>query len=199
MNIPKSYEALAADLASEKILSKTLLGQKEAYMKLTDNGRLDLATWKQKACEAAEREAALREELAALRESYEAMRDRKNSIVYLQQRLTSAEQRESEAREELLDLSRKLDVFYSRSHGIKNLSAIEDANDKSKALQQRLTVAEKRAAVMEKALNRIAREHDCGCSPCTGSCTSQVALEITVDAMRDIAIAALKPAEGEGS
>ena len=93
MTIPKSYEALAADLASEKILSKTLLGQKEAYMMLTDNGRLDLATWKQKACEAAEREAALREELAALRESYEAMRDRKSSIVYLQQRLTVAEQR----------------------------------------------------------------------------------------------------------
>lgn len=69
-----------------------------------------------------------------------------------------------------------------------------------KDLQQRLTVAEQRAAVMEKALSRIAREHDCGCSPCTGSCTSQVALEITVDAMRDIAIAALKPAaEGEGS
>ena len=67
------------------------------------------------------------------------------------------------------------------------------------ALQQRLTVAEQRAAVMEKALSRIAREHDCGCSPCTGSCTSQVALEITVDAMRDIAIAALKPAEGEVS
>lgn len=192
MTIPKSYEALAADLASEKIISKTLLGQKEAYMMLADKGRLDLS-------ESKAREDALREELAALRESYEAMRDRKNSIVYLQQRLTSAEQREAEAREELLDLSRKLDVFYSRSHGIKNLSAIEDANDKSKALQQRLTVAEKRAAVMEKALSRIAREHDCGCSPCTGSCTSQVALEITVDAMRDIAIAALKPAEGEVS
>lgn len=70
----------------------------------------------------------------------------------------------------------------------------------AKDLQQRLTVAEQRSAVMEKALSRIAREHDCGCSPCTGSCTSQVALEITVDAMRDIAIAALKPAaEGEGS
>ena len=104
MTIPKSYEALAADLASEKILSKTLLGQKEAYMMLTDNGRLDLATWKQKACEAAEREAALREELAALRESYEAMRDRKNSIVDLQQRLTSAEQREAELKKLLCDV-----------------------------------------------------------------------------------------------
>lgn len=110
MNIPKSYDALAADLASEKIISKTLLGQKESYMMLADGRKFDLD-----------------------------------------------------------------------------------------ALQQRLTVAEKRAAVMEKALSRIAREHDCGCSPCTGSCTSQVALEITVDAMRDIAIAALKPAEGEVS
>ena len=104
MTIPKSYEALAADLASEKILSKTLLGQKEAYMMLTDNGRLDLATWKKKACEAAEREAALREELAALRESYEAMRDRKSSIVYLQQRLTVAEQRAGELEQMLADV-----------------------------------------------------------------------------------------------
>lgn len=89
MTIPKSYEALAADLASEKIISKTLLGQKEAYMMLADKGRLDLS-------ESKAREDALREELSALRESYEAMRDRKNSIVYLQQRLTVAEQRETE-------------------------------------------------------------------------------------------------------
>ena len=164
MTIPKSYEALAADLASEKILSKTLLGQKESYMMLTDNGRLDLATWKQKACEAAEREAALREEIEMAKQVQEAT----DAIVtmvdgqrdhwiekcgLLKQRLTVAERRESEAREELLDLSRKLDVFYSRSHGIKNLSAIEDANDKSKALQQRLTVAEQRAGEMETALS----------------------------------------------
>ena len=153
MTIPKSYEALAADLASEKILSKTLIGQKEAYMMLADHLKLDLATWKQKACEAAEREAALREEIEMAKQVQEAT----DAIVtmvdgqrdhwiekcgLLKQRLTVAERRESEAREELLDLSRKLDVFYSRSHGIKNLSAIEDANDKSKALQQRLTVAE---------------------------------------------------------
>lgn len=155
MTIPKSYEALAADLDSEKIISKTLLGQKEAYMMLADKGRLDLS-------ESKAREDALREELAALRESYEAMRDRKNSIVYLQQRLTSAEQREAEAREELLDLSRKLDVFYSRSHGIKNLSAIEDANDKSKALQQRLTVAEQRAADLKKLLCDVINEAPTG-------------------------------------
>lgn len=189
MTIPKSYESLAADLASEKILSKTLQGQKEAYMILADERKVDLNA-------ALDREAALAGHLDA------ALRQVKANWDYAQdkqQRLTVAERWESEAREELLDLSRKLDAFYSRSHGIKNLSAIEDANDKSKALQQRLTVAEQRAAVMEKALSRIAREHDCGCSPCTGSCTSKVALEITVDAMRDIAIAALKPAEGEVS
>jgi len=41
------------------------------------------------------------------------------------------------------------------------------------------------------ALERIARPHDCGCVPCTGSCTSQEALQITVDEMRDLAKAAI--------
>lgn len=88
MTIPKSYEALAADLASEKILSKTLIGQKEAYMMLADKGRLDLATWKQKAFEAAEREAALRESLTDKRDEYNKLGDRYDA---LQQRLTVAE------------------------------------------------------------------------------------------------------------
>lgn len=61
-------------------------------------------------------------------------------------------------------------------------------------LQQRMTVAEQRAGVMEKALMRIARPHDCGCLPCTGDCTSKLSLEITVDCMRETAEAALKPA-----
>ena len=101
MNIPKSYEALASDLASEKILSKTLLGQKEAYMMLTDNGRLDLATWKQKACEAAEREAALRESLTDKREEYNKLGDRYDA---LQQRLTVAEQRAADLKKLLCDV-----------------------------------------------------------------------------------------------
>ena len=42
MTIPKSYEALAADLASEKIISKTLFGQKESYMMLADGRKFDL-------------------------------------------------------------------------------------------------------------------------------------------------------------
>lgn len=50
------------------------------------------------------REAAFREELAALRESYEAMRDRKNSIVDLQQRLTVAEHREADLKKLLCDV-----------------------------------------------------------------------------------------------
>lgn len=48
MTIPKSYEALAADLASEKILSKTLLGQKEAYMMLADGRKFDLDALQQR-------------------------------------------------------------------------------------------------------------------------------------------------------
>lgn len=106
MTIPKSYEALAADLASEKILSKTLLGQKEAYMTLADKGRLDLATWKQKACEAAEREAALREELESIKASVDGYDSPEHAAqvademgyqcIALQQRLTDAEQRLSQ-------------------------------------------------------------------------------------------------------
>ncbi|MDY7532380.1 hypothetical protein RGV33_11955 [Pseudomonas sp. Bout1] len=45
-----------------------------------------------------------------------------------------------------------------------------------------------------KALERIARPHDCGCGPCTGSCTSQEALQITVDEIRDLAKAAIAKA-----
>lgn len=194
MNIPKSYEALAADLASEKILSKTLLGQKEAYMMLTDNGRLDLSTWKQKACEAAEREAALREELAALRESYEAMRDRKSSIVYLQQRLTSAEQREAEAREELLELSRKLDVFYSRSHGIKNLSEIEKANDEAKNLKLKVREYEALLNISKELLTTISR-HGATTKPFDWCDSFKAEVADRIEKIGD----ALKPAEGEGS
>ena len=115
MNIPKSYEALTADLASEKIISKTLQGQKEAYMMLADHLKLDLATWKQKACEAAEREAALREEIEMAKQVQEAT----DAIVtmvdgqrdhwiekcgLLKQRLTVAEQREVELKRLLCDV-----------------------------------------------------------------------------------------------
>ena len=103
------------------------------------------------------REDALREELDALRESYEAMRDRKSSIVELQQRLTVAERRESEAREELLELSRKLEVFYSRSHGIKNLSEIEKANDEAKNLKLKVREYEVLLNISKELLTTISR------------------------------------------
>ena len=200
MNIPKSYEALAADLASEKIISKTLQGQKEAYMMLADSRKIELDDALARETElksglkttlndlhgrddavydlridlkaAQDRESALREELESIKASVDGYDSPEHAAqvademgyqcIALQKRLTVAEQRESEAREELLDLSRKLDVFYSRSHGIKNLSAIEDANDKSKALQQRLTVAEQRAAYLKKLLCDVISEAPTG-------------------------------------
>ena len=110
-----------------------------------------------KVAELERREAALLEEMAALRESYEAMRDRKNSIVALQQRLTVAERRESEAREELLELSRKLDVFYSRTHGIKNLSEIEKANDEAKNLKLKVREYEVLLNISKELLTTISR------------------------------------------
>ena len=57
MTIPKSYEALAADLASEKILSKTLLGQKESYMMLADGRKFDLDALQQRLTVAEQRAA----------------------------------------------------------------------------------------------------------------------------------------------
>lgn len=96
MNIPKSYEALAADLASEKILSKTLLGQKEAYMMLADARNVEIDG-------ALASEAALLEGLTTARRDFdydrgfsagsaevETLRIERDA---LQQRLTFAEQR----------------------------------------------------------------------------------------------------------
>ena len=192
MNIPKSYEALAADLASEKILSKTLIGQKEAYMMLADKGRLDLATWKQKACEAAEREAALREELDQARatgKSYMEMSEE------LQQRLTVAERQESEAREELLELSRKLDVFYSRSHGIKNLSEIEKANDEAKNLKLKVCEYEVLLNISKELLTTISR-HGATTKPVDWCDSFKAEIAGRIEKIG----AALKPSEeGEGS
>ena len=115
MTIPNSYEALAADLDSEKILSKTLIGQKEAYMMLADHLKLDLATWKQKACEAAEREAALREEIEMAKQVQETtdaivtmMDGQRDHWIekcgLLKQRLTVAEQRAADLKKLLCDV-----------------------------------------------------------------------------------------------
>lgn len=47
------------------------------------------------------------------------------------------------------------------------------------------------APALLAALKRIAAPHACGCLPCTGQCLSQESLQITVDAMRDLAEAAI--------
>lgn len=46
-----------------------------------------------------------------------------------------------------------------------------------------------------KALERIAREHDCGCVPCVGSCRSKEALEIAAEEIQEIARAAIAKAQ----
>ena len=107
MNIPKSYEALAADLASEKILSKTLLGQKEAYMMLADARNVEIDG-------ALASEAALLEGLTTARRDFdydrgfsagsaevETLRIERDA---LQQRLTVAEQREVDLKKLLCDV-----------------------------------------------------------------------------------------------
>lgn len=113
----------------------------------------------------------------------------------LRQRLTVAERRESEAREEILELSRKLDVFYSRSHGIKNLSEIEKANDEAKNLKLKVREYEDILNISKELLTTISR-HGATTKP-VGWCDSFKA-EVA-DRIEKIG-AALKPAaEGEGN
>lgn len=127
MNIPKSYEALAADLASEKILSKTLLGQKDAYMMLADKGALDLS-------ESKAREAALREELARYKSLFgQAQKaiDRLNDLHpkrmgELAKRLTVAEQLLSQV-EGVCDLAiNAIDDDERGANFVKIIQAIKD-------------------------------------------------------------------------
>lgn len=79
------------------------------------------------------------------------------------------------------------------------LAKYRNLNDSLMARNLELTAAEQRNAVMTKALERITRPHDCGCVPCTGSCTSKYALEITLEEIREIAGAALQPTESGAS
>lgn len=123
-------------------------------------------------CASEDREAALREELAEVKRHV-----KQADMVFNMLRIACDATGETTA------------LVYSK------LGDMLNAKAEAEALQQRLTVSEQRAGVMEKALMRIARPHDCGCLPCTGDCTSKLSLEITVDAMREIAISALKPAE----
>jgi hypothetical protein len=46
------------------------------------------------------------------------------------------------------------------------------------------------------ALTQISQPSDCGCKPCTGQCRSEESLSIELDAIRDIARAALRAVNG---
>jgi len=47
--------------------------------------------------------------------------------------------------------------------------------------------AERKLAEAVAALRRISKQHDCGCVPCRGQCTSKESLEIIVDGIRELA------------
>lgn len=49
------------------------------------------------------------------------------------------------------------------------------------------------------ALERIAAPHDCGCKPCTGTCRNQLALEIAIEEIQELARAAIAKAKGESA
>ena len=138
MNIPKSYEALTADLASEKIISKTLRGQKEAYMMLVDNRNAELDG-------SLAREAALREELYTVRDLHAKQccvfcNDTGNLRAVhdaIQQRLTVAEQ-ERDCANAIVELSRDMNESLRQRHGELAIfhaeikSACEDPNNRSR-------------------------------------------------------------------
>ena len=48
---------------------------------------------------------------------------------------------------------------------------------------------------LREALEKIGRPQDCGCKPCTGRCRSQMALEIAIEEMQELARAALTTGE----
>lgn len=54
-----------------------------------------------------------------------------------------------------------------------------------------ITAMEGEVERLRGALERIAAPHDCGCKPCTSTCRSDLALQITVEAMREEASEAL--------
>lgn len=203
MNIPPKYEDLVAQLDAAEVIIQAGEHVESHLEKQIDILRIDLDA-------ALGREAALREELELAKSRYDRevlglnnegdpiggdpAGGYKNDNARLQQRLTSAEQRESEAREELLELSRKLDVFYSRSHGIKNLSEIEKANDEAKNLKLKVREYEALLNISKELLTTISR-HWATTKPVDWCDSFKAEVADRIEKIGD----ALKPAEGEGS
>lgn len=82
MNITKSYEALAADLASEKIISKTLQRQKEEFMMLADSRKVELDALQQRLTVAEQRA----DDLESLVRDVEPMVAKKHSSPWFAKR-----------------------------------------------------------------------------------------------------------------
>ena len=136
MTIPKSYEALAADLASEKIISKTLQGQKEAYMVIADSRKIELD-------DALARETELK---SGLKTTLNDLHGRDDAVYDLRIDLKAAQDRESALREEL-DQARATGKSYM---------------EMSEELQQRLTVAEQREGELKRLLCDVINEAPTG-------------------------------------
>ena len=143
MNIPPKYEDVVAQLEAERELHKLATETLGQFADENQKLHADLAALRELSVEnimldVIPGKGGVGEEIYA-----KSIADVEALLTKQCDSIEELQGREEELREELLELSRKLDVFYSRSHGIKNLSAIEYANDKAQGLQQRLTVAEK--------------------------------------------------------
>ena len=190
MNTPPKYEDVVAQLETERARVTDYISQRAQTELLLEA--------------ALAREAALREDLESIKASVEGYDSPEHAAQVademgyqceaLQQRLSVAERRESEAREELLELSRKLDVFYSRSHGIKNLSEIEKANDEAKNLKLKVREYEDLLNISKELLTTISR-HGATTKPVDWCDSFKAEVADRIEKIR----AELKPAEGEGS
>lgn len=159
MTIPKSYEALAADLASEKIISKTLLGQKEAYMMLADSRKIELD-------DALARETELK---SGLKTTLNDLHGRDDAVYDLRIDLKAAQDRESALREELAKFKAGCVDLSSQVRELEHkMDYYKGEGMRADALQQRLTVAEQRAGELEgilfgdliEAMDDLGSRHD---------------------------------------
>lgn len=123
----------------------------------------DLSIWKQKACEAAEREAALLEEASCLKAVLNGMEfkqvddmvsDGVDACLFLGQesaRIIKGIQAERAAlREELESIKASVDGYDSPEH---SAQVADELGHQCNVLQQRLTVAERRAGELERLID----------------------------------------------
>lgn len=69
-----------------------------------------------------------------------------------------AEERISERQDELIEVCSQLDKFRSRSHGIKNLSAIEERDDQLAAAQLKINELQQRLNAADQRIDELVTE-----------------------------------------